>query len=330
MKKYHVFGVGNALVDIVTEVSDDFIAKNEVEKGIMTLVEEDRQTQLLSNIDIDEEMMACGGSAANTIIAVSQFGGKSFYNCKVADDFHGKFYLDDLKGGGVEVNKQLAIAKSEGVTGKCLVMVSPDAQRTMNTYLGITAGFSKNEIDLEALAQSEYVYMEGYLVTSPNALEAMHFVRSKAKELGVKTAFTFSDPSMATYFRDQLMEVVGDGVDILFCNEEEAISYTQENTLEEAIKKLRQKAGILVVTRGPNGSMIFQGDHHVEIDGEKVEAIDTNGAGDLYAGAFLFGITQGYSLEKSGELASIASARLVTQFGPRLKSHQAQEILKGL
>jgi sugar/nucleoside kinase (ribokinase family) len=328
-KKYNVFGIGNALVDIVTEVDDQFLTDHNIEKGLMTLVDEEHQTRVCNAIAMCNSNRQCGGSAANSIIAVSQFGGSSYYSCKVASDEFGKFYKKDLEVNGVDSNLQNEDLES-GITGKCLVMTSEDASRTMNTYLGITSNYSRAEINEAILKDSEYLYIEGYLVTSDNGLDAMKHAKKLAEENGVSTALTFSDPSMVKYFRDPMESVVGASVDLLFCNEEEAMLYTGKDNLSEAREALKKDAKRFVITQGKNGAMIFDGDTFIDIEPYKVQAIDTNGAGDLFAGAFLYGITNGKSYADSGKLASLASSKVVTQFGPRLEWPQAKEILNNL
>jgi sugar/nucleoside kinase (ribokinase family) len=328
-KKYNVYGIGNALVDIVTEVNDQFLSDHKIEKGLMTLVDEDSQVRISNAINMDNSNKQCGGSAANSIIAVSQFGGSSYYSCKVANDELGTFYKNDLKANGVDSNLHAEELES-GVTGKCLVMTSEDASRTMNTFLGITQNYSTAEIREEALKDSEYLYIEGYLVTSENGQEAMKYAKKLAEENGVKTALTFSDPSMVKYFRDQMVSVVGASVDLLFCNEEEAMLYTEKDNLLDAREELKKAAKRFVITQGENGAMIFDGDTFIDIEPYSVKAIDTNGAGDLFAGAFLYGITNGKSYADSGKLASLASSKVVTQFGPRLEWPQTKEILNNL
>ncbi len=328
-KKYNVFGIGNALVDIVTEVNDQFLEDHDIEKGLMTLVDEERQTQLSNAINMEKSNLQCGGSAANSIIAVAQFGGSSYYSCKVANDELGEFYRKDLKSNGVHSNLDHQTLE-EGITGKCLVMTSEDASRTMNTFLGITSNYSKAEIAEEAIKDSQYVYIEGYLVTSENGQEAMKHAKKIAEENGVKTALTFSDPSMVKYFREPMQEVVGASVDLLFCNEEEAMLFTGKDNLEEAREALKRDAKRFVITQGENGAIIFDGDTFIDIEPYKVNAIDTNGAGDLFAGAFLYGITNGRSFADAGKLASLASSKVVAQFGPRLEWHQAKDVLKHL
>lgn len=328
-KKYNVYGIGNALVDIVTEVDDQFLTENSIEKGLMTLIEEDRQTELYHAIENRDSNMQCGGSAANTMIGVSQFGGNSYYSCRVSDDALGHFYMGDMNKNGVDSNL-VADALPNGITGKCLVMTTPDAGRTMNTFLGITATYSRDEINEEVIKQSDFVYIEGYLVTSDNGLDAMKYAKKLAGKHNVKVALTFSDPSMVKYFKEQMQEVVGDGVDLLFCNEEEAMLFTDTNNITEAREALKKFAKKFAITQGPNGAIIFDGDTFIDIEPYKVEAIDTNGAGDLFAGAFMYGITNNRSFAESGKLASLASSKIVTKYGPRLDLTQAKQVLKDL
>lgn len=330
--KYDVYGLGNALVDMEFKVTDEFFATNNVEKGLMTLVEEDRQGELLNALHSEhkEELKRqCGGSAANTIIAVSQFGGSSFYSCKVANDETGAFYLGDLKENGVET-KLTPETAPEGTTGKCMVMVTPDAERTMNTYLGITATFSEDDLDLEALANSKWLYVEGYLVASPTGQKAAVKAVNEARKLGVKTALTMSDPNMVKFFRDNMTEIIGEGVDLLFCNEVEAMEYAQTSDLSHAREELKKIAKTFVITLGKNGAVIWDGTMFIDIEPHKVDAVDTNGAGDMYAGAFLYGITNGHTYASSGALASMASSKVVSQFGPRLEWTQAKEVHKAV
>ncbi|MEO9803501.1 MAG: adenosine kinase [Reichenbachiella sp.] len=329
MEKYDVYGIGNALVDLVFEVDEKFLSDHQVEKGLMTLVEEDRQNQLISAIDIHENMMKGGGSAANTVVATNQFGGKCYYSCKVSNDQFGQFYLKDLAENGVDTKLTNASAP-DGITGKCLVMVTPDAERTMNTFLGITSDFSVKEIDEEAIKNSTYIYSEGYLVPSPSGREAMKKGMEVARANEVKVAMSFSDPSMVKFFKKEMVEVVGEGVDLLFCNEEEAMLYTEKDNLLEAREALKYVAKRFAITLGKNGATIFDGDTFIDIESYKVDAIDTNGAGDMFAGAFMFGITNGHTYAEAGKIASLASSKVVSQFGPRLDKKQAQEILNHL
>ena len=241
----------------------------------------------------------------------------------------GLFYLKDLMANQVDTNLN-GNGLDEGITGKCLVMTTPDAQRTMNTFLGITSDFSVRELHEEAIRDSQYVYIEGYLVTSESGREAMKTAKSIAEKHGVKTALTFSDPSMIQYFKKEMEEVVGDGVDFLFCNEEEARLFTGTENLLEARERLKLSAKKFAITLGANGASIFDGDTFVDIEPYRVEAVDTNGAGDMFAGAFLFGITHGHTYAEAGKIASLAASRIVAKFGPRLETSQIREIMDTL
>ncbi len=328
-KQYDVYGIGNAIVDIITEVEHDFFTTNEVEKGVMTLVDEKRQQHLMKAIDMKRSKMSGGGSAGNTVVAVNQFGGKSFYSCLVAKDELGKFFLEDLKRNGVDTNLTHEQCP-EGHSGRCLVMTSPDAERTMNTFLGVSSFLSPEQLDVEAIKNSSYVYLEGYLVASPKGLEALKEAKKIAERNKVSVALTFSDPSMVKYFSTQMQEIVGASVDLLFCNEEEAMIYTGTDSIADAREKLKEIAKRFAITLGANGALIYDGDTFIQIEPYKVKAIDTNGAGDMFSGSFMYAITHGHSYAEAGKLASLASSRVVSQFGPRLQPEQMKAVLGDL
>lgn len=327
--KYDVYGIGNALVDIVTEVNNDFLKKNKIEKGVMTLVDEKRQLELMAVIDMKKSKLSGGGSAANSMVAVNQFGGKSFYSCLVAKDELGKFFLEDLASNGVDTN--LTHEQSpEGLSGRCLVMTSPDAQRTLNTFLGVSSDLSAAHIYETAIANSSFIYLEGYLVSSPNGLEAMKEAKRIARKHGVEVSLTFSDPSMLKFFAAEMKEIVETGIDLLFCNEEEAMVFTGEKEVRRAGEKLKETAKRFAITLGANGALIFDGDTFIRIDPYPVKAIDSNGAGDMFSGAFIYGITHHHSYAEAGKLASLAASKVVSQWGPRLEPSQAKRILAHL
>ena len=328
-KKYDVFGIGNAIVDMEFEVNDDFFKQNEIEKGFMTLVDEERQRLLMQAIQTVEVKQQSGGSAANSIIAVNQFGGRAFYSCKVANDPFGHFYLKDLQEAGVDTNLHPGHLQ-DGITGKCLVMITPDAERTMNTFLGVTANFSVKEIQEDALKDSQYLYIEGFLIPSESGKEAMLHAKKLAEENGVLTALTFSDPSMVKYFKDGLQEVVGSGVDLLFCNEEEAMLYTGKDSVAQAREELKKAARKFVITQGKNGALLYDGQNFIDVAPYPVKAVDSTGAGDMFAGAFLYAITHGYSFAEAGKLASLASSKVVAKYGPRLEGTTIKEIVNQL
>jgi sugar/nucleoside kinase (ribokinase family) len=205
-----------------------------------------------------------------------------------------------------------------GVTGKCLVMVTPDAERTMNTYLGVSDEFAENEIDQSALAKSEWFYVEGYLQTDDPRTTVVKSAVEFAKQQGVKVALSLSDPFVAQLFGDNLKSVIGDGVDLIFCNKDEALAFTGADTIDQASKELKTYSASFVITDGAKGATVFDGKTLLQVPGVKAKAIDTNGAGDMFAGAFLYAITSGKSYLKAAQLANQAAAMVVERFGPRL------------
>jgi len=324
MSKYDVYGLGNALVDMEFEISDQFLQDNAIDKGIMTLVDENQQHELIEQLDVFEGNKASGGSAANTLIAVSAMGGSAYYSCKVADDDLGHFYLDDLKTAGVDCN--MDGKHKGGITGKCLVMVTPDAERTMHTFLGVSSELSPYEVSEDAIKNASFCYLEGYLTTSESGKAANIEARKIAEANNIKTSLTFSDPFVAEHFRDGFTETIGDGIDLLFCNEVEALSYTQKSSIDEAIEVIKTFSKTFAITLGANGAAVYDGSNLISIDAHPVKAVDTNGAGDLFAGAFMYGLTHGLSFEQAGNLASKASSQIVSQFGPRLRLEQYQAL----
>lgn len=327
MAKYDVYGIGNALVDKEFEVEDAFFDEFNIEKGLMTLVDQEQQEKLLTELThrYGVKKRAGGGSAANTLYAVSQFGGNAFYSCRVANDEIGDFFLEQLGHHNIETNKNSQ--RVDGISGRCLVMVTPDAERTMHTHLGVSDNISISEMDFNAALDCEYMYLEGYLVTSPTAKTAIMEMKEFARQNNVPTAMTFSDPSMLEYFLDDVNDVLGDGVDLLFCNQQEAKLWAETDSAEEAFEAMKKKAKRFAMTRGGEGSVLFDGEKTIEIAPHRVSVVDTNGAGDMYSGAFLYGITNGLSFEQAGNLASLASATVVSQFGPRLDPEIHQELL---
>ncbi len=326
MAKYNVYGMGNALLDVEFKVTPDILQNLGIDKGVMTLIEADRQQQLLSELKDYMGKKSGGGSAANSIIAISQFGGKCFYSCKVANDDMGDSYLQDLVECGIDTNLQQQ-EREPGITGQCLVFVTPDADRTMNTHLGISAQFSENEIVPEAIRDSEYLYIEGYLVADPKGKSAAIKAREIAQNAGVKVSLSLSDLNMAKFFKPGFLEIIGDGIDLIFSNETEALTLAETEDLNQAAEYLKTLSKGFVITRGGEGSWVYDGNNLIEVAAHPVKAVDTVGAGDMFAGAFLYGLTHGMSHEQAGKLASAASAQLVTSYGPRLTPQEAKDVL---
>jgi sugar/nucleoside kinase (ribokinase family) len=326
MARYHVYGIGNALVDMEYAVDPADLAALGIDKGVMTLVDEAKQGQIMRHLESHHPARASGGSAANTLIGLSQLGGRAYYSCKVADDELGHFYMRDLFDGGVDTNHHTA--KDQGHTGRCVVLVTPDGDRTMCTFLGVSGNLSAHELVEDALRGADWFYTEGYLVTSPAARAAAIRAREIAAQAGVRTALSLSDPNMVTYFKDGLLAMIGPGVDLIFANEAEAMGMAGTPDLQAAVAYLKTIARAFAITRGAQGALVYDGTHLIEIAGNPVEAIDTVGAGDMFAGAYLYGLTQGWAAQRAGDLASAASARLVTTLGPRIERAATQAVLQ--
>ena len=325
MSLYDLYAIGNALVDLEYQVSDGFLQTNNIDKGVMTLVDADRQKFLLKNIQGELVKSQSGGSAANTVIAAAQLGAKTFYCAKVAQDEMGQLYCRDLEDCGVAHSLNNGV---NGQTGTCLVMVTNDGERTMNTNLGVSGSFSESDLDLEALAQSDLLYIEGYLVCNPESFKAALKAKQVARQKGVKIALTFSDPSVVKAFRQQFNELLRDGIHYLFANEEEVQAFCQLPLSEKTMRQLGVLSENVIATQGEKGILGLQNSQLYEVPPtEVVRPLDTNGAGDMVAGCFLYGIQNGLSFSQSCQLANRGAAKVISQFGPRLPKEQLKSLL---
>jgi sugar/nucleoside kinase (ribokinase family) len=327
MKKFDVYAIGNALVDIEYHATPHRLVELNIDKGVMTLIDEHRQNSLVAQLGESHESMTCGGSAANTIIALAQMGARTHLDCRVSSDMTGQIFARDLHDSGVNSNLDFKPLPA-GVTGKCLVFVTPDADRTMNTFLGVSAELDSSDIDVEAIKHSEYIYIEGYLASAENTRDAAIEARKIAENREIKTSLTLSDPNMVKFFRDSIEAMIGGRVDLLFANEDEAMELANTDNLDEAVQLFKKLSHRFAITRGREGALLFDGVALIEVKPNQVQAIDTLGAGDMFAGAFLYGLSQGMSFHQSGDLASLASAKIVTQYGPRLKAAQTSALLE--
>lgn len=320
--KYDVFGIGNALVDIQARVSENWLASTGYDKGIMTLVDDDQQRTVLQRLNGVNLNRCAGGSAANTIVAVADFGGRAAYAGKVADDEVGEFFLSDLRRMGVTIEVP---PTAGGQSGTCAILITEDAQRTMLTNLAVSATLCDSDINEEEIRRAGYIYVEGYLLTNPGQKAAAYRAMGVAKNHGVKVAFTASDPFLCHMCRDEIIELLRGPVDLFFCNEEEARSLTGHDDPIECAAELHRLSENVAMTLGANGSILMHDGTAIPIEGVSVDAVDTTGAGDMYAGALLYGITNGMSWKQAGHLASHAAARVVSQLGARLKNRFTQQ-----
>lgn len=315
---YQILGIGAALVDTELRVSDDDLTNLKIPKGLMTLCDENQQGRYIRYLreHIESAHRACGGSAANSMIAASQLGCNVHMTCRVADDEDGNFFLDDLVRAGVAYNTHAQ--KLAGTTGKCLVLVTPDAERTMNTSLAISAELGPENIHDEIFPDASYLFIEGYLATSETGKAAAIKMRGQAQKTNTKISMSLSDPGIVEFFKPQLKEMLGDKIDMIFCNEAEAIKWTGCEALDAAAEALKQDAKAFAITRGSQGALLFDGSDYTEVTTPKIKAVDTNGAGDMFAGTFLAALCLGKSFAEAGSLACKGAAMVVSQMGPRL------------
>ena len=326
MSHYHLYAIGNALVDTEYEVSNNLLATMGVSKRHMTLIDGPRRSELLAHVQGLHHRRTGGGSAANTAVALAQLGGQAFYSCRVADDELGAFYAEDLAANGVATNLSHTRAQ-HGQTGSCMVLVTPDAERTMCTFLGVSAELDSHSLHPQDIAKSRIYYMEGYLAASPTGLQAALQGRQVAREHQIQLALTLSDVSMINFCKDGLLAMLGDGVDYLFANEEEAQVWTGSANLNVMVQSLSALGKTVCLTRGAKGSLIIQGQEVLEIPATPVKAVDTNGAGDMFAGVFLYGMTHHMDVRTAATLANRAAAQVVGQHGNRLQTEQLRAML---
>lgn len=329
MKQYDVYGVGNALLDMVYKLSDETVTSFNAPKGLMTLIDESMHHQLLDGLSNEKATMACGGSAANTIITAQALGASTYYSCSVANDTAGNLYYHDLITHGVDTNLTQT-NRPDGHTGKCIAMITPDAERTMCSYLGITTQLHERVLDEQAIAASRYLYIEGYLVASDTSRQAAIVARKSAEKLDTKTSITLSDPFIVKTFREGLLEIIGTQVDLLFCNEQEALMFCETDNLQNAEEKLKKYAKQYLITRGKEGATGYDGSQRYELPACNTNLLDTLGAGDTFSGAFLYAVTDGHSFEDSIRFANTAAARVVEKLGPRLSSQELMQIKQTL
>jgi sugar/nucleoside kinase (ribokinase family) len=311
-----VYGVGNSLVDIQAHVSDELLGSLGFHKGVMTLVEEPTQQQVLSALDGAPVTRCAGGSAANTIMGVAQFGGRAAYAGKVGQDELGGFFLDDMRSAGVRMD----VTRANGQSGTCVILITSDAQRTMLTNLALSATLAATDISEDAICESKYVYIEGYLFGGDSTRAAAMRAIELAKKHSVKVALTVSDPFLIQYHRDEFWSLIEGPVDLLFCNLDEARALTGLHDPIECARQIHQHAENVAMTLGANGSILMHAGEALPVEGVPVEAVDTTGAGDMYAAGILYGITNGLNWRQSGRLASYTAGRIVAQLGARLKT----------
>ena len=312
--RFDVTAIGNAIVDVLARADDALLARHNLAKGAMSLIDGEAAERLYSVMGPGTEKS--GGSAGNTAAVVAGLGGRVAYIGKVADDQLGQVFTHDIRAIGVTYDTPPL--KGGLPTARSLIFVTPDAQRTMQTYLGATTQLGPEDVNMDYITSSKVVYLEGYLWDQPRAKKAMRDAAIKAQQAGVKVSLTLSDAFCVARFRDEFLELAEKHVDILFANESEILSLYQVDRFDDALQRVRKHCEIAALTRSEKGSVIVNGDEVHIIDAEKgVKVVDTTGAGDAYAGGFLYGYTQGVDLVTCGRLGGLMAAEVISHLGPR-------------
>ena len=324
-KKFDVFGVGNAIVDLLAMVPDEFISLQDLQRGGMTLMDTDRQAGILHNLAEHRMELASGGSAANTMVAIAQSGGTGVYCGKVAQDTHGDFYRQDMEKAGIKFDVAMA-PESANPTGTCVVLTTPDAERTMCTHLGVSTSLTKDDINVEHLAASKFSYIEGYLWDAEGPRAACVETFEQSKKHGLITAFTVSDPFLVDRYQKQFLEIIPQYCDVLFCNADEARQLCEVDDLDQCGEKLGSMADTVFLTDGPNGCLVVSQGNVTRVAGFQVGAIDTVGAGDAFAGGVLFGLARSMGAVPAARWGNYLASRVVSIVGPRLPESMADMV----
>lgn len=310
----NVVAIGNAIVDVIAHSDDDFLASQKMDKGAMILIDEARAEEIYAAMGPGIE--SSGGSAGNTAAGIASFGAKAGYIGKVRDDFLGKVFRHDISAAGVQF--PTAAASDGPATARCLILVTSDAQRTMNTFLGACVNLGPEDIDPELIESAQITYMEGYLFDPPRAQEAFRTAAAMAHKAGRKVSITLSDTFCVERHRAAFLDLVENHIDVLFANEHELQALFETDDFDQAVSEVRKLTEIAAVTRSAKGSVVISKDQVHEIAAAPVDkVVDTTGAGDLYAAGFLYGLTSGESLPRCAQLGSIAAAEIISHFGGR-------------
>ena len=318
-KRFQVVGIGNAMVDVLSHCSDDFLTEHGIEKGIMQLIDMERGVALYGVVGPATEMS--GGSAANTIAGLAHLGGRTAYVGKVKDDQLGAIFAHDLRAQGVIYETPLAPKSDAAETGRCIVLVTPDGERSMNTYLGVTEHLSPSDIDDAQVADSDWVFLEGYRFDGPESHEAFAKAITACKGTGGRVAITLSDPFCINRHRDAFANMLKSDVDLLFANRSEIEAmYNDAPDYEAALNAAAAEVPIVVCTEGPGGCRILTDGQKWHVPAIPTNVVDATGAGDLFAGAFLWGLSEGFDLETCGVMGNIAASEVISHLGARVQS----------
>lgn len=325
--QYDVTGIGNAIVDVLTQADDAFIADHGLEKGAMTLIDTETAEKIYG--DMGSAVEVSGGSAANTIAGLANLGARSAYIGKVAKDQLGEVFAHDIRAAGV--NFDTPPLEGDATTARSMILVTPDAERTMQTYLGACVELGPEDVPDDLIAASEVVYLEGYLYDPPRAKEAFLKAAKVAEAAGRKVALSLSDPFCVERYRAEFLELLEGHVNILFANEDEITSLYQVENFDDALQHVRGHCDIAALTRSANGSVVVAGDEVHVVDAETVtNVVDTTGAGDSYAAGFLYGLSRGDDLATAARIGGILAAEIISHYGARSESNLKELVAQKL
>lgn len=313
-KKYQVVGIGNALVDVLSHCEENFLEDNKIEKGIMQLIDADRARELYGVMGPAKEMS--GGSGANTIAGIAALGGRTAYVGKVKDDQLGDIFAHDMRAQGADYDTPRAPKSEAQETGRCMVLVTPDGERSMNTYLGVTEHLSVDDIDPAVMADAEWIYLEGYRFDGPESHAAFAKAIEACKGAGGKVSVTLSDPFCVDRHKDAFAELIDAHCDLVFCNHHELQAMYGGDT-HEAMAEALKHCKTVACTIGPEGALVGQGDSVIQVDTPDVKVQDKTGAGDMFAAGFLYGLTSGEDLETCARMGNVAATEIITHLGAR-------------
>uniref|UniRef100_UPI0040474A9C adenosine kinase n=1 Tax=Yoonia sp. TaxID=2212373 RepID=UPI0040474A9C len=323
MKKFQVVGIGNAMVDVLARADDSFLAQAGIEKGIMQLIDMDRAVELYGLIGPAREVS--GGSAANSIAGIAHLGGRTAYVGKVKDDQLGVIFAHDMRAQGAVYETAFAPKDAVDETGRCLVIVTPDGERSMNTYLGVTEFLTVDDIDEAQMAQAEWIYLEGYRFDGPESHAAFAKAIAACKAAGGRVSLTLSDPFCVSRHREAFRAMIRDDVDLLFCNRAEMLSMYETDDFDAALAMAAAEVAVVACTDSANGAYVLAGSQRWHVPADPVQIVDATGAGDLFAGAFLWALAENYSLPDCGRIGNIAAGEVIGHIGAR-----PEQDLKGL
>lgn len=317
-KKFQIVGIGNSIVDVLSHCTDAFLTENGIEKGIMQLIDIERAVDLYSRVGPAKEIS--GGSAANSIACAAHLGGRVAYVGKVKDDQLGAIFAHDLRAQGATYETALAPKDDPSETGRCIVLVTPDGERTLNTYLGCSEDLGPDDIDEDMMAQAEWIFLEGYRFDGPQSHSAFAKAIAATKSSGGRVAITLSDPFCIDRHRDAFAAMLRDDVDLLFANRVEICSMYETEDLDTALAAAANEVDIVLCTDSSNGAYLVKGGDRWHVPAVKTDVVDATGAGDLFAGAFLWGMTNGHELETCVKMANVAASEVISHIGARPES----------